>query len=49
MSGDEQIDSFSTVQAADGVAESQTATGVFCHRGGAKHLWGGGALPMVIS
>ena len=49
MRGDEQIDSLSIEQSADGVAESKTATGDSCHRGGAKHLWGGGALPMVIS
>ena len=31
MTGDEQIDSLSIEQSADGVAESKTATGVFCH------------------
>ena len=40
MMGDEQIDSLSTVQAADGVAMSQTDTGVFVTVGGKAPLGG---------
>ena len=49
MRGDEQIDSLSIVQAANGVAESKTATENLCHRGGQSTFGGGGAPPMVIS
>ena len=49
MRCDEQIDSLSIEQAADGVAESQTATGVLVTVGGQSTFGGGKALPMVIS
>ena len=44
MRCDEQIDSLSIVQAANGVAKSKTATGVFCHRGG-QSTFGGRSPP----
>ena len=45
MRGDEQIDSLSIEQSANGVAMSQTATGVFCHRGGGQSTFGGRSPP----
>ena len=44
MRSSERIDSLSIVQAADGVAMSQTATGDSCHRGG-QSTFGGRSPP----
>ena len=49
MRGDVSLDSLNAVQSADEAPKVEDGARILVTVGGAKHLWGGGALPMVIS